>query len=276
MPAGNSKNKTQQSGQKANDFKVLCGFIKDKCDEMKSNDPSEISNTLEEVSERAIADSVKLPEGASEKTALNVLALLMPIMDAIVSSRNDSIHKEHEVKITRLQSGLRKAKFNQDALEQYTRRENVRISGLPEAADESTESLIRTVISLGESVAVNISESDVSAIHRLGKKTQNRSRQVIVRFTNRTVRNRFLAARKKLKDSASYKDIYVTEDLTQLRFKLLHMVKGCEDVKTAFTREGKIHAIMKNGSKEIIDNPDDLFKLGFDNVDFQKLGLSDL
>jgi hypothetical protein len=66
---------------------VLCGFIKDKCDEIKSNDPSEISN------------SVKLPEGASEKTALSVLALLMPIMDAIVSTRNDNIHKDHEVNL---------------------------------------------------------------------------------------------------------------------------------------------------------------------------------
>jgi hypothetical protein len=79
---------------------------------------------------------------------------------------------------------------NQDALKQYTRRENVRISGLPEASDKSAESLIRTVISLGDAVAVDIAESDVSAIHRLGKKTQNRSRQVIVRFTHRNVRNR--------------------------------------------------------------------------------------
>jgi hypothetical protein len=140
MPAGNSKNKTQQSGQKANDLKVLCSFIKDKCDEIKSNDPSEISNTLEEVGERAIVDSVKLPEGTSEKTALNVLDLLMPVMDAIISTRNDNIHKDHEVKISRLQTGLRKAEYNQDALEQYTRRENVRISGLPEASDESTVS----------------------------------------------------------------------------------------------------------------------------------------
>jgi hypothetical protein len=54
------------------------------------------------------------------------------------------------------------------------------------------------------------------------------------------------------------------------------MVKGNDDVNTAFMREVKIHSIMKNGSKEVIDNPDDFFKLGFDNVDYQKLGLSDL
>lgn len=277
MPAGNSNKKhATATGAQKNDFKVICNFIKDKCGEIKANDANEISDTLEELSDRLIVDSAKLPEGASEKTALNVLALLMPIMDAIVSTRNDQINNDHEIKIGKLQAGMRRTEYGQDALEQYTRRENLRITGLPEVEDESTDTLIESVKSLGEAIAVNISDSDVSAIHRLGRRTQNKCRQVIVRFTNRNVRNRFLAARKKLKDSERFKRIYMSEDLTQLRFKLLHIVKDCDEVKAAFTRDGKIHATVKDGSKVVIDNPDDLFKLGIDAVDFQKLGLADL
>jgi hypothetical protein len=61
-----------------------------------------------------------------------------------------------------------------------------------------------------------------------------------------------------------------------MRMRLLYLVKNSEDVKSAFTRDGKIHANLKDGSKALIENPDDLFKIGIDNVDFVKLGLADL
>ena len=54
------------------------------------------------------------------------------------------------------------------------------------------------------------------------------------------------------------------------------MVRKCEDVKSAFTRDGTIICSLQNGTKAVISSPDDLFKIGFQDVDYQKLGLAEL
>ena len=75
--------------------------------------------------------------------------------------------------------------------------------------------------------------------------------------------------------------------LTTLRAKMLHYLKKkVPVVKNAWTIDGKIHCTKKRPPdlaerdcpRKIytIDTPDDLFKLGVDSVDFDKLGLADL
>jgi hypothetical protein len=54
------------------------------------------------------------------------------------------------------------------------------------------------------------------------------------------------------------------------------MVRKCEEVKSASTRDGKIICSLQNGTKAVISSPDDLFKIGFQDVDYQKLGLAEL
>jgi len=66
------------------------------------------------------------------KTALNVITLLLPVLDALVANRKDETLSIHETKINRLQVGVRKNEYASDALDQYSRRENVRITGIPE------------------------------------------------------------------------------------------------------------------------------------------------
>ena len=113
--------------------------------------------------------------------------------------------------------------------------------------------------------------------HRLGiKSTDGKPRQVIARFQSRETRNSVLGAKKKLHDKQETKKIFIIEDLTPLRFKLLSMVKKHPDVEFAYTRDGKIHAVMNDDTKKTVENPDDLFKLGFTDVNYQELGLVNL
>jgi hypothetical protein len=84
-----------------------------------------------------------------------------------------------------------------------------------------------------------------------------------------------LSGRKYLKNT-DYKNIFINEDLTKLRFKLFQMVRKCEEVKSASTRDGNIICYLQNGTKAVISSPDDLFKIGFQDVDYQKLGLAEL
>jgi hypothetical protein len=43
------------------------------------------------------------------------------------------------------------------------------------------------------------------------------------------------------------------EDLTVFRLKVLQYVKNIDNVKSAVTRKGKIHCVMKNGKKMSVD-----------------------
>ena len=54
------------------------------------------------------------------------------------------------------------------------------------------------------------------------------------------------------------------------------MVRICEDLKSASTRDGKIIRSLPNGTKAVISSPDDLFKIGFQDVDYKKLDLAEL
>ena len=89
--------KTTKSGKY---FSDLCSFIKDKCNDIKSDNAS-IDDTLAAVNDRFVRDSEKFTE--SEKTAMNVMCMLMPMVDALISSKRDETLVLHETKINRLQ-----------------------------------------------------------------------------------------------------------------------------------------------------------------------------
>ena len=84
-----------------------------------------------------------------------------------------------------------------------------------------------------------------------------------------------LKNRKKLKDIQSYQSkIYINKDLTQLCNKLLMYVKGIPNVARVNSHNGKIFCNLSYGKTIILESAVDLFKLGVDNPDYDKLGLS--
>ncbi|CAG2247274.1 unnamed protein product [Mytilus edulis] len=265
MPA---KNTTKQ-GNGGKLFSDMCTFIKDKCNDMKDDNMSG-NETMEALNERFLKESDKLQD--TEKTALNVMTLLMPVLDAF-SARRDETLMVHDTKINRLQVGVRNIEYANDALDQQSRKDQIRVTGIPEV--EGNEVIIDALMALARAMKVVLT-GKIEDAYRTGKKTPGKNRQVIVKFENRTDRFKFLASRKELKQT-EFKDVYVSEDLTPLRFKLFQLVRKNDDVKNAHTRDGKIHCFMKNGGdRVVIASPDDLFKLGIVDVDYKKLGLTEL
>ena len=82
-----------------------------------------------------------------------------------------------------------------DSLEQYTRRENIRISSIPEEIDEN---LPCKIVSLARGMDSVMQESDINVCHRLGpaRAQAQRSRTVIVRFYSRNLKRKFLVKKK--------------------------------------------------------------------------------
>ena len=85
-----------------------------------------------------------------------------------------------------------------------------------------------------------------------------------------------LINKNKLKDNVDYKNMFISEDLTQLRAKLLYYVKREERVASAYTQEGKIICQLRDNSRIVLESPDDLFKICLTDVDFHTLVLSNL
>ena len=207
-------------------------------------------------------------------------AILLPAISVVITKAIDekSVTKEA---FELSKSNIRLNKYETDRLEQYTRRENVRIFNYAGVADESLEQSVVTL--LNDMVAVDSDErfkvDDISVCHRLGKKQEGSvdTRPIIVRFVSRQKVQLVFRSKKNLKTLDKYKggdrrkSVFITEDLTQLRLKLRDIVKNHTGVTGVYTREGIIYGTL-NGRKFTVSNPDDLFKIGID-VELKDLNL---
>ena len=105
--------------------------------------------------------------------------------------------------------------YELDGLEQYTRRDNIKIAGI---AEDEGEDLAAKVMSIASDIGVPLSHQDLSAVHRVGKQKQGKPRPTICRFTSRMKKDDLVKNRKKLKDIPAYKaTVFINEDLTTLR-----------------------------------------------------------
>ena len=119
-----------------------------------------------------------------------------------------------------------------DALESCTRLDNLIFKGLPEqsfaergtpAATDTDSAAIadshlaveQTVIAFcRDSLHIDVDKRDISTAHRLKAGPKDSIRPVIVRFTNRRIRDAVFRAKKQLKTLP--KPVYISEHLTKL------------------------------------------------------------
>ena len=177
-----------------------------------------------------------------------------------------------------------------DNLQQYSRRENIRIHGIPEPKDKKDDGE-KVVVELAEKLGITLDSYDIQRAHRLGRMRSPRAkpRPIIARFVKYKHRNDILFSKSKLKEcnDEKFKNAFITEDLTPLRSKLLNYVKNdCEGkFVLCHTYNGRIRmkksalkqGVLTDGSKDegsgnwiVISSPEDLFRLDI-NVDFAKL-----
>jgi len=164
---------------------------------------------------------------------------------------------------------------NLDKQEQNNRRENIRISGVLEKEGETERDLIEAIVEIAGETGVAIdAKRDISEVYRVGRpgSDTSRPRTVLVRLMSRTQKIQIMKGKKQLKNntkinnSQRYKKVFINEDLTAPRVKLLKAATDATDVEYAFTRHGAVHCKLRNGKFQVIENPDDLFKIGLDNV----------
>ena len=78
---------------------------------------------------------------------------------------------------------------------------------------------------IAKEMNVNLTDMEIQRAHRLGRKRNGKPRSIIAKFMCYKKRSQFISSKKKLKDSVRFSNVYVAEDLTSLRAKLLRYVK---------------------------------------------------
>ena len=123
-----------------------------------------------------------------------------------------------------------------DKLEQYGRRENLEIHGVPTMRNENTNQIVKTV---AKALNVQLDERHILTSHRLSKsQNQKETRQyppIIVRFSNRDKRNkifrkgRILLANQYIKSTFGNANLKITENLTRYKKILFDAAKVAND-----------------------------------------------
>jgi len=169
--------------------------------------------------------------------------------------------------------------FNLDRQEQYIRRENIFIYILTYGAEENKEDNDdgeKVLFKIADELEIDLEDNEIQRVHRLGQKRRNIEipRPIIARFVSYKKRNEFLTNKRELKNIEGRQHVFVCEDLTPLRYKLLkYMQKSCSHTFTScYTRNGNIKAKLNTSEKWVtVTSPDDLFKHGSD-VDYKQMG----
>ena len=166
------------------------------------------------------------------------------IKDEILNLKNIVIknllneNKKLKKKISKLERSNTNLTIAQNKLEQYGRRNNLEINGIPnEVKNKNLETKVCDVLKL---VNGDVKSSDIEDCHRIGKKDP---KTTIIRFTNRKFTKLALQNRKKLtsvdKSKVSIEnEIYFNENLTPYNSKLSYL---CRKLKRDIKSTGLIH-----------------------------------
>ena len=164
--------------------------------------------------------------------------------------------KKLEEDICALQKQITKATSDIQDLDLYSRRNCLRINGLPESPSENTDDLVLQLTR--EKLGVQLSPSDIDRSHRLPKSTSSEGpKPLIVKFSRYNARDQVYRARIKLRGT----NIFINENLTKNRQILFNKVRESSKVKKAWTNDGRITAITVDNKKVKIANEHDIEKL---------------
>ncbi|XP_046674914.1 uncharacterized protein LOC124363696 [Homalodisca vitripennis] len=185
---------------------------------------------------------------------------------AVIKKENEhltAMNSTLNIEVTSLKNRVR-------ALEQYSRKNNVEVNGIPETPREDVVGLVRDV---GAALGVEIQESDISTAHRVPSFRKDRPPPLIVQFSRRFIRNTVLSKYKEKKGltarqiNSAFPDkiVYVNEHLTPDKKNFLSKLKvKCREIgyQYAWCKEGKFFVMKCQRDRYIkVDSYDELNKL---------------
>ncbi|XP_040077617.1 uncharacterized protein LOC120849453 [Ixodes scapularis] len=173
---------------------------------------SNMSKQLQEV--KAGQDSLR-----QEMTGIN--AKIAGFKDALANIEKEMAQVTSLKKsVAILERTVRQQNYRLIDLENRSRRNNLVIFGLPEKDNESTEELKQTVTKDVFQKVIGVTVTSVERIHRLGRKRDETSRPVIMKFFDYNETNEILKNCKKLKGTTLSISSDYTKETVEIRKQL--------------------------------------------------------
>ena len=204
---------------------------------------SSLARLVEAVSARVRAD-LAAEMGVLRGEVVRLRAEMVK-RDAVIGDLRDQLHDLHQ----RLDEADAKTEENA----QYSRRNSVRIHGVPEMQGELTDNI---VVRIGETIGADIFPEMIDRSHRVGRESDDFDRPIICKFTSHKHKLALLTKKKKLKD-VDVQDIFgadaifLNEDLTKQRAQLAKHARALKKKKLiadTWTRDGVIFVKSHNGN----------------------------
>ncbi|CAN7989238.1 unnamed protein product [Ixodes hexagonus] len=147
-------------------------------------------------------------------------------------------------------------------LQQYSRRQNLEVHGLPCLPNENLWHKLKDVSDqLG---VAELTENDVEALHRISGKP-DKVPPILVRFTPRLTRDRWFQERAVLKNNTQRKDVIILEIIKSAEKRQgqrSETTQGARRYQFVWQRGGRIFVRKQPGDRPIrIDNDNDLDKI---------------
>ena len=150
-------------------------------------------------------------------------------------------------------------------IDQYSRRSNLIISGIPNTVNH--HNLENKVLEILHYIGMQVSSYEIVACHRLGKNNGKFPPQTIVRFTNRKLvefcfKNKDRLAKYKKNNGINIKFFVNMCNENNIIYKDCNNMKYQGAIYDFYVRNGFIKVIIKQGDKPVlIRHPDDLYDL---------------
>lgn len=155
---------------------------------------------------------------------------------------------------------IKKLREELNDLQQYSRRQNLEVHNVPYVEGENLLDRLNTMAD--ELNLTHLDETNVEAIHRLPAKP-NKAPPILVRFTSRVTREKWLEKRAQLRERKSKE--YLMENLTAQNKRLLWLIKRKAeemDYQFAWQKNGKMFVRKRPQDRVIrIQGEEDLAKI---------------
>lgn len=179
-------------------------------------------------------------------------------------AERDKTIKAQSIEMKSLHLENERLRDNLDDLQQYSRRNSIRIDGIPEEKKgdkESIETLETKVKQVFKDVMkVDLKVTDFCRMHRVGKPPKaGKPKQVILKFTNYGAKRRVMKARKTLREHAEAGGgpfrMYINDDLTKRRAWIARRAREAKDneqIKETWVYDGRIYVQLATDEIKVV------------------------
>nr|XP_022921052.1 uncharacterized protein LOC111429387 [Onthophagus taurus] len=169
------------------------------------------------------------------KEKVNILEEKVVILEAEVTrskSDNTVCRADHEEKL--------------DRLEQYTRRNSIRVFGVSETDNENTEQVVLDIINKKMNLA--LLPDSIDRCHRVGPKRNGKNRPIIMKFISHKTKDRVFYHKKLLRGT----QFIIREDLTHHRICELRKLEEEYGKRRVWSRDGTLYAEVDGQKKRML------------------------